>query len=122
MSALDLTPQTFNWPSVTQGDTFPAINFTASGTGTAADLSRVRVKIKDTDGNTELSLDSDASGVTINTATAGAWDYTVGPITDTQTTGMDAGTHLYDLEVTDADGTVRTHFKGTWTILDQTTN
>jgi len=118
--SLNLTPETFNWPDVVQGDTFPAINFAASGA--SANLTRVRVKIKDVDGNTELSLDSDASGVTINTATAGAWDYDVGPITADQTSGMDVGTHLYDLEVTDADGTVRTHFRGTFQILKQSTN
>lgn len=109
----------FNWESVKQGDTFNAINFVATGTQT--DLARVRVTIKDTEGNTELSLDSATSGITLNSVTAGAWDYTIGPISSTQTGNIDVGIHHYDLETIDVGGNVKTHFQGSWEITSQTT-
>jgi hypothetical protein len=119
MSA-NLKPSCYNWASVVQGDTFPAIVFAASGTST--DLARVRVTVKDKDGNAKLTLDSNTSGVTLNDTTAGSWNYTVGPVSAANTTSIAAGTHSYDLETTDVGGVVRTHFHGFWEILPQITS
>lgn len=113
-------PAVWDWDGVTQGDTYNAI--TLSCTGTDYDLSRVRIKFRDSDGTLQLTLDSNTSGVTIDTATAGAWEYTIGPISAALTGGMDAGVHSYDIEVTDASGAVQTHFKGCWEIYEQNTD
>ena len=120
MTDYDNKPALFNWPAVTQGDSFRALQFNASGT-TAA-LARVRCKIKNADGDTLLTLDSDATGATIDTATAGAWQYTLGPITAAQTTTLGTGFLSYDIETIDDDDIVETHFKGTWEILPQVTD
>jgi len=118
--SVNLKPSCYNWASVVQGDTFPAIVFAASGT--SADLARVRVTVKDKDGNAKLTLDSNTSGVTLNDTTAGSWNYTVGPVSAADTTSIAAGTHSYDLETTDVGGNVRTHFHGFWEILPQITS
>ena len=117
--SVNFKPSCYNWASIVQGDTFPAIEFAASGTST--ELARVRVTVKDKDGNAELTLDSNTSGVTLNDTTAGSWNYTIGPVSATDTGNMDAGTHSYDLETTDVSGNVRTHFHGFWEILPQIT-
>lgn len=117
--ALDLTPLRFDLPSVTQGDTYPAINFTE--TEADANLSSVRMKIANEDGTVKLTLDSASSGVTINTATAGAWDFTIGPITSAQTEALAVGTYTYDIETLDANSIRRTEFNGIWEILPQVT-
>lgn len=119
--ALDLKPLRWDWPAVTTGDTYPACQITDTAADT--DLSRVRIKIKAQGGTTAaLSLDSSTTGVTITTATAGAWDFTIGPITAAQTATLDPGLYLYDIETTDSAGTVRTEFSGIWEILSETTD
>ena len=106
---------------MTKGDTYPAANFTE--TEADSDLSRVRVEVKAAGSTTAaLTLDSDATGVTINTATAGAWDFTVDEISAATTAGLTAGWYSYDLETTDAAGVVSTEFKGSWRILPEVTD
>lgn len=118
---MDLRPATYNWPCVTQGDTYPAQNITIAGTDAA--LSRVRVKVKLAGTNTTaLTLDSNSTGVTINSASAGSWDFDIDAISATSTAGLTDGSYVYDLETTDENGTVRTYFKGGWEILPQTTD
>lgn len=117
---MPLLPAHFDWDAITQGDTFPAMVFAA--TGTTTDLARVRVRVKDVDGNQELTLDSDTSGVTIDTATAGSWQYTIGPVSAALTGAMDAGVHSVEIETTDAGGNVATHFRGCWEIVEQIAN
>lgn len=117
---LDFTPMSRNWSSITVGDTYPAQRF--QETISSTDLARVRIKVKDASGATLLTLDSDTSGVTITTATAGAWDYTIDVITAATTSGLAAGIHFYDQEITDSVGDVSTEFAGTWELLEQITN
>lgn len=114
--AIDLKPLHWDWPPVTKGDTYPAFQITE--TEADSDLSRVRVFIKDTDGAALLTLDSNDSGVTINTATAGAWDFTVGPITADQTEALGSAFFSHEIETTDSAGTVRTEFAGSWQITE----
>jgi len=118
--AINLSPQAWDWASITRGDTYPACNLTATGTDT--NLARARIKIRNADGGLLLTLDSNTSGITINTATAGAWDYTIDAISSATTSSLPVGIHLYDLEVTGANGVVSTHFKGYWEILAQITD
>jgi hypothetical protein len=117
MADLDLTPLCWNWSPIVQGDTYPAARITETSSDTA--LARVRVKVKDRLGNELLDLDSDATGITLTTTTAGAWDFTIAAI---DTTDLEIGTLEYDLETTDAADVVRTEFKGTWQILKQITD
>jgi len=115
--ALDLTPLRLDWAPVTTGDTYPACTITETEADT--DLERVRITIKATGSDTAaLELDSDATGITINTATAGAWSFTI----DVIEVSLAAGFYQYDLETTDAAGTVRTEFSGQWEILTQITD
>ena len=117
---MDLTPLKWNWPAVIQGDTYPATQITESASDT--DLARVRVKVADVDGVTAITLDSDTTGVTITTATAGAWDFQIDAIQSATTTSLPAGIYSYDLETTDDAGTVRTEFSGSWQIHPQITD
>jgi hypothetical protein len=117
--ALDLTPLFWNWPGITQGDTYPACNFTE--TEADSTLARVRCKIK-LAGVTVLTLDSDTTGVTLNATGAGAWDFTIDAISAATTTGLAAGYYDYDIQTTDGNGVVRTEFKGNWEIFSQITD
>lgn len=104
-------------PSVTTGDTFPAIRITESEAEES--LARVRVSItKSGETSPSLELDSDTSGVTITTATAGSWDFTIGAINPVT---LSEGSYAYDIETTDGAGSIRTEFSGTWTILSEIT-
>lgn len=117
---MDLTPLKWNWPPVTQGDTYPACQIAETDSDT--DLARVRVKVADVDGVTVLTLDSDTAGVTITTATAGAWDFQIDAIPAATTTSLQSGIYSYDLETTDDAGTVSTEFSGSWQIHPQITD
>jgi len=116
--ALDLKPLRYDLPAVTVGDTYPAMQFTYDGDGT---LTRVRAKIKDENGTAVLTLDSSTSGMTITTATSGAWDFTMAVITAATTAGLTAGIYSYDLETTSSSG-VRTLLSGNWELLTQITD
>lgn len=120
MSDFDSVAARMDWPSIKQGDTLRAIVFTA--TGTTAALSRVRCKVKDADGVTLLSLDSNTTGITIDVATAGAWQYTISQIAAATTAALSDGLHSYDIETTDANGIAETHFEGCWEIRPQITD
>ena len=115
---MNLKPEKWDLPSVVVGDTYPATQFTYDGDGT---LTRVRVKIKDADGTLALNLDSDSTGMTITTATDGAWDFTLDAIPAATTAGLAAGSYNYDLETTASSG-VRTLLAGSWELIAQITD
>lgn len=112
--ALNLSPLKWDWARIQKGDTFPATNITESLSTT--NLSRIKIDFYLSGSTTSaLTLDSNVSGVTINTATSGAWDFTIAAI---QTAEMTAGIYSYELKSTDAGGVIRTEFIGTWEITD----
>ena len=117
--ALNFTPFIWNWATIKAGDTYPAARITedAGGDGDTT-LERVRIKIKNAEGQTVINLDSDNTGITINDASAGAWDYTI----DSFTAPSVAGIYSLDMEWTDGAGVVTTATDGTWEILPQTTD
>ena len=114
--ALNLNPLRWDWPAVKSGNTYPAAQLTDSASDT--DLARVVVEIRE-EGATavSLTLDSNASGVTINTATAGAWDFTIRAITHLETAALANGFCTYEITTTDSAGTVLTEFEGSWQII-----
>jgi|TARA_R110002111_G_scaffold237935_1_gene299203 hypothetical protein len=116
--ALDLEPFRWNWGTITAGDTYPAENWLESNSDNTTALSRVRIKIKDSAGSTFATLDSSSSGITINAATAGAWDWTVNALT----APTSAGIYNYDMETTDSVGVISTESTGQWEILTQETD
>jgi len=115
---LDLRPIKWDLPAVTVGDSFPATQFQYDGSGT---LTRVRMKIKNADGATALTLDSNTSGISITTATDGAWDWTMSEIAPATTAGLTAGFYSYDMEATSSSG-VFTLTSGSWELLPQITD
>lgn len=117
--AVDLKPILYTLPEVTRGDTYPAMNMTYPGDGV---LSRVRMKVKSSAGTAILTLDSSTSGITLNTTTDGAWDWTVDKITAATTEDIGAGCYNYDLQVENTSGDVETLIHGTWEILPQITD
>ena len=118
--SLNLSPLRYDLTAITRGDTFPAIQFADSAADT--DLSRVRMKVCNASGSTVISLDSDATGITINSSTAGSWNFTIGPISAATTEDLAAGLYAYDIETIDSAGSVRTEFDGNWEILPQITD
>ena len=116
--ALDLKPHRSDWATCTAGDTYPAENWRESDSDNTTTLTRVRITIKDSAGATFSTLDSDTSGITINAATAGAWDWTVESLTAPTT----AGVYTFDMETTDSAGVIFTETTGSWCILPQVTD
>ena len=113
--ALDLDPLRWDWPAVKSGNTYPACQLTDTASDTA--LSRVVVEIREEGSSVvNLTLDSATGGVTITTATAGAWDFTIRAITHLETAALTPGFCTYELTVTDGAGTVLTEFEGSWQI------
>jgi hypothetical protein len=116
----DNLPQRLDWPAITQGDTFRAMVFACTDSDTI--LARVRCKVKSPTGALLLSLDSDDTGITLDSTTAGAWQFTIGPILPATTEGMPAGCNQFDIEITDSNGIRDTDFSGCWTIYPQVTD
>lgn len=112
--SLDLKPIQWIWDPVTTGDTYPAINLT--DTSADEDLSAVAIEFRLAGSSTAALNLSNGSGITINTATAGAWDFTIDEMT---AVSLAAGTYSYDIQTTGSGGTVTTEFKGTWRILPE---
>jgi len=116
--SLNLEPFRWNWGTITAGDTYPAANWLESDSDNTTTLSRVRIKIKDSSGATFTTLDSTTSGITINAATAGAWDWQILSLTAPSA----AGIYTFDVETTDSSGVVATEATGQWEILTQQTD
>jgi hypothetical protein len=92
-------------PAVASGETWRGFTFAitdSDDTEYAAALSRVRMTWKTPSGAAALTLDSQASQITITTATAYAWEFTV----ESYAITLDAGTYSWAIETTDADGVV----------------
>lgn len=115
--ALNLTPYKWNWATCTAGDSYPAARWTETNSDYPNALSRVRCTIKDSDGNIFTTLDSSTGTIVINTATAGAWDFTIGAFTAPSV----AGIYTVDVEWIDSSGVKFTEARGEWEILEQNT-
>ena len=90
---------------VASGETWGGFSFAitySDDTAYASTLARVRMTFKDSSGNADLKLDSNSAQITINTATAYAWDFTV----ESRTLSLDAGYYSWAIETTDGDGVV----------------
>ena len=107
---MDLSPQVWNWCAVNKGDTFPAQQVEETLSDTAIASISLVIKLA----GAVITTLTDSSGITLTTATAGAWDFTIDEI-DTSTYA--AGVYSYELQVTDDASQVRTEFEGTWEIL-----
>jgi len=104
--------------AVASGETWGGFTFaitSSDDTDYAAALSRVRMTWKNSSGTAELTLDSNTAGqITINTATAYAWDFTVEP----RALSLTAGIYSWAVETTDADGIIdKDRLAGTHQIL-----
>jgi hypothetical protein len=105
----------WNWKTLTQGNTRPATFFTeTSGTSSLTEV-ELRMKLP-------ASTDSDirlynGSGIVINTATAGAWSFTISAMSAATTDAYTPGVYSYELDVTEASGVVTTILKGEWNLI-----
>jgi hypothetical protein len=115
--SLNLIPYRWNWSTCTAGDTYPAARWVETSSDYPNTLSRVRCTIRDVDGNIFATLDSSTSGIVINTATAGAWDFTIGALS----APIIAGIYTCDVEWIDSQSIKFTEARGQWEILAQNT-
>lgn len=87
------------------GETWGGLTWTITSsddTKYGAALFRVRMTFKNSAGTVMLTIDSNVAGITINTATAYAWSFTVEP----RLISFASGRYSWAIETTDADGTV----------------
>ena len=112
--ANDLTYR-WDWKPLTQGNTRPATNFTETS-GTSA-LTAVELRMKLPESTTSDILLSNGAGITINTATAGAWDFDISAMSAATTDAYTPGLYEYEMDVTEASGVVTTILKGEWNLI-----
>lgn len=87
------------------GETWGGLTWTITSsddTKYSAALSRVRMTFKNSAGTSVLALDSNVAGITINTATAYAWSFTIEP----RLISFPEGRYSWAIETTDATGNV----------------
>ena len=115
----NLKPRGKDLPPVTQGDTYPGINLTATNTEEA--LTSVAMSVYLAGSSSPALTLSNGSGITITDATAGSWAFTIDEMSPATTEAMTAGIYFYDLQTVDAAGTKKTRLAGSWHILTQVT-
>jgi hypothetical protein len=109
--------QTYGIQAHVRGDTWGGLLLSVrTGTGEeaappAVALAAVRMQVRDRpDGRVLLELTSAADGgITFNAAT---WDIEI----SRRVVDIAPGHHYYDIEMTDAEGTIRTYLSGRWLI------
>ncbi len=116
----DYLPKLYEIPACVAGDTFPGLRIssvTVNGAAQPSALSSVRVDFRTLpDASTAaLSLNSSSNGITINNNAT--WDFELDAFAIT----LDPDCYYYDIETTDAGGTVRTYLRGSWTVARDTT-
>jgi len=111
--SLRLKPFQWNWASIATGNTYPASQFVETDSDYDGTLERVVCTIKDSDNNTFAMLDSSTGGNVINTATAGAWDFTIGSLN----APLVAGIYTVEVDCYDSNDVEATFTRGTWEIL-----
>ena len=115
MASASEKPAVWDWASTVQGATKAAMSVTEDSYG--ADLSAVSVVVEKYGSDSAALSLSSGSGVTINDATAGQWDFDIGPITAAQTASLVPGFYDVRLTITDSNGVVIPLTKGSWQIL-----
>jgi hypothetical protein len=107
-----------NLGETASGETWPGLTLAidySDDTKYADTLSLVRMSWSNSAGVVALTLSSATSAITIDSATAYAWGFTVEPRLLTLT----AGTYTWAIETTDSGGVVdKDYMAGTHTILD----
>ena len=107
-----------NLGATASGETWDGLTLTiddSDDTKFADTLSLVRMSWTDSDGAVALTLSSATSAITINTATAYAWSFTVEP----RTLSLDAGVYSWAIETTDSAGVIdKDMMAGTHEITD----
>jgi hypothetical protein len=95
-----------------KGDTFKAVNFQVTGTPALPSLSIVKMQLKkECGGVAVLTFTSVASaGITITNASTGLFSI------NKQIIDIAEGVYSYDIQLTFADGTVKTYINGMFEI------
>jgi len=110
----DYLPERYCLPSILTGDTFPGLtvdSITINGAAPTSALASVRMDFRTAPAATSADLSlSNGSGITIDDAAN--YGFTV----DAFDVALDPALYYFDIETTDADGTIRTYLKGTWQV------
>lgn len=98
---------------ITKNDTWPGFSVSISSASTlfTGTLTGVRMRFKDADG-TSVLLITNGDGITITTATANDWTFSV----DSRVITFDAGEYTHGIELTDSNSTIWTPIVGTLTV------
>lgn len=106
----------YNFPAHIKGDTWSLKTFTVTINDVAKDLTgaTIQMKVRDCKGVELLSL-SVGSGLTLSAPTSGKFQI------DEQVLNIAAGSHTYDIQITDAAGVVKTWISGKLIIKQDTT-
>jgi hypothetical protein len=114
-----MTPATYTIPNHYKGDTFDSITFTIKEDSVAVDLTGVAIKIDFRKGSNTGTLKQSfniGSGITLVDAVNGVFKL------DSFINDYDADVYYYDAQITFASGVIRTYFKGTLTVNQDTAN
>lgn len=110
---------TYDIPTAKRGDTWDGINsICISVNGVPANLTGASIKAefrKSIDSPVALTLSTDNGGIVVINPTGGLIQFPPKLIE------IPFGTYMYDLQVTYANGVVKTYFSGTWIITPDIT-
>jgi hypothetical protein len=114
-----MKPATYNMPNHYKGDTFNAITFTIKEDAVAVDLTGAAIKMDfrkvSATGDPQQSM-SIGSGITIVNDVGGIFKL------DSFINNWAAQTYVYDAEITFADGSIKTYFKGSLKVEQDVAN
>jgi len=117
---MSFLPAAFDLESVSTGDTHPGLEVTGVTINEAAptfSLTSVRMDLRDFPDAATASKALTSGGGDITIDDAAAWVFTVEPFL----MDLAAQTYYYDLETTDANGTIRTYLSGTVLVAQDVT-
>jgi hypothetical protein len=114
-----MNPSTYNFASHYKGDTFNAVTFTIKEDGVPLSLTDAEIKIefknKSIVGEIQDTL-TIGSGITFVDSGNGVFKI------DSFINNWEKGVYFYDAEITFPDGVVRTYFKGSLKVNQDTSN
>lgn len=115
-----MTPGTYHLPGLVEGDTWtgvPSLRVRVNDAAPPSALALVRLQVRrrHDDAVAMLSLTSADGGIVIGDAAE--WELSIPP----RQIALAAGRYVYDLEFTDAAGTVKTYLAGTMVVHKQVT-
>lgn len=124
MGAVKL-PAVIEIDRITEGDSWQGLSVgpvTFDGEAWPVALETVRMKVRRRDTKAVVLSFTSAGGsgtLPVTITDADTWEFEVPEVAKESLTGLTAGVHEWDMDVTDAEGFRLTIYEGTWTVREK---